>query len=478
MSTTAPEMNDLARPPRVHPGWLVLGLGSMCSFITSLNQSIMSVAFADLRKSFPDVPASQLSWILNVYTIVSGATLIISAVLSNRYGRKRMLLTGLSVFAAAGLLCTLATGPPMLIAGRAVQAIGWSLITPSAVAVVLSGVPPGRRASAIATWAGIGGIATSLGPSLGAVIIDLGSWRMAFLASVPFAVFVIVVGAKVFTETPPEDLVHERFPDMVGVASLLFGMTLFILGLVETASWGWVDRRTFACLIAGLALLGFLLWRSTKVERPTIDPRLMRYRNIRLAVMMSIGWGTCFFATSLGLVLFLTQVWDYSVVRAGALITPIAASVTVLSPFAGRIADRFGHRVLVVPGGMFWLSGALWLLLGAGRSPDLPGVWFPATLLLGVGSGLSWPAIHGIPILGVDAKDFAAAVATNQTVLRIVGSLGIAIAVTLVSGTTGASSIAPFRHLFVFMAVGGVLLSCIGTLIRTSPSHASPDLAV
>ena len=95
MDTTARDSSDPAGTARVHPAWLVLVLGSMCAFITSLNQSIMSVAFADLRQSFPDVPASQLSWILNVYTIVAGATLILSAVLSNRYGRKRTLLPGL-----------------------------------------------------------------------------------------------------------------------------------------------------------------------------------------------------------------------------------------------------------------------------------------------------------------------------------------------------------------------------------------------
>lgn len=267
--------------------WLVLTLGSMCAFITSLNQSIMAVAFADLRRSFDDVPASRLSWILNIYTIVAGAPLILSAVASNRYGRKRVLLTGLAIFCVAGVACSMAPGPLTLIAARGVQAIGWALITPSAIAVILAEVPDHRRASAIAIWGGVGGVATALGPSLGAVQIDLGSWRMAFAASVPFGALVLLIGAKVFRESAPHELV-----------------------------------------------------------------------------------------------LFLTEVWRYSVVRAGALITPIAAMVTVLAPVAGRVADRVGHRVLVVPAGLFWLSGGLWLLVGAGDMPDLLHVWFPAAFLL------------------------------------------------------------------------------------------------
>src|SRR5688500_7473961 len=164
----------------------------MCAFVTSLNQSIMSVAFPDLRRSFPDVSAAQLSWVLNSYTIVAGATLILAAVVSSRFGRKRVLLTGLSIFTIAATACALAPNPPTLIAARVVQAIGWSMITPAAIAVILADVPPSRRATAIATWGGVGGVATALGPSLGAVIIDAGTWRWAFAISIPFGLFVLV----------------------------------------------------------------------------------------------------------------------------------------------------------------------------------------------------------------------------------------------------------------------------------------------
>ena len=145
---------------------------------------------------------------------------------------------------------------------------------------------------------------------------------------------------------------------------------------------------------------------------------------MRLAALMSIGFGTGFFAMSLGLVLFLNQVWGYSIVRAGALVTPIAAMVTLLSPVAGRMADRFGHRVLAVPAGVSWCAGALWLLAFVDGTPDLARVWFPAMFLLGIGSGLAWPTIHGIPVIGIPSSEFGSAVATNQTVLRVVGRVG------------------------------------------------------
>lgn len=451
---------------------LVVVLGSMCAFITSLNQSIMSVAYADLRRSFPDVSASRLSWVLNVYTIVAGSTLVLSAVVSNRFGRKRVLLTGLALFTVAGLACTAAPDPDVLVAARAVQAIGWALITPSAVAVILADVPAQRRASAIATWGGVGGVATTLGPSVGAWLIEVGTWRAAFAVSLPFAVGVLAAGAAVFRESAPDELVREGLPDPLGALALFGGMTVFILGLVESPVWGWGDPRTLGCIAAGVALVVWLLRRSTRVPRPLLDPRLLRYRNLRLAVLLSVGYGTGFFATNLGLVLFLTQVWHCSVVRAGVLITPVAAMVTLLSPIAGRVADRRGHRVLVVPAGFFWAAGACWLLLRASETQELATTWFPAVVLLGIGSGLGWPTIHGIPVIGVEQRDFSPAVATNQTVLRAVGSLGVAIAITLVSTSSSAASLTPFRRLFVWMAVSGLLLSLVGAFVDTRPRRA------
>jgi len=201
-----------------------------------------------------------------------------------------------------------------------------------------------------------------------------------------------------------------------------------------------------------------------------LNRRLLGYRNMRLACLMSITFGTGFFAMSLGLVLFLTQVWDYSVVQAGALVTPIAATVVLLSPIAGRLADHFGHRIIAIPSGIAWCAGSLWLLEFVDETPDLARVWFPAMLMLGIGSGLAWPTIHGLPVIGTPSGELGSAVATNQTVLRIAGALGVAIAITLISGVTGAAALSPFQHLFVLMASSGLSLAVIACWIRRTPS--------
>jgi nitrate/nitrite transporter NarK len=266
----------------------------------------------------------------------------------------------------------------------------------------------------------------------------------------------------------------------VSALALMGGLTLWILGLVQSPRWGWLDQATIACLAIGAALIAMLLWRSVRVRNPMLNPKLLEYRNMRLSALMSIGFGTGFFAMSLGLVLFLNQVWGYSIVRSGVLVTPIASMVSVLSPIAGRLADRFGHLVLAVPAGISWCAGSLWLLLSADGTPDLARVWFPAMFLLGIGSGFAWPTIHGIPVIGIPTGELGSAVATNQTVLRVSGALGVAIAITLISEESGASALEAFHPLFVLMAVTGASLSVIGLWIRTGP-HArlladNPDL--
>jgi EmrB/QacA subfamily drug resistance transporter len=453
--------------------WRVLVLGSLCSFITALNLSIMNVAFPDLRRSFPDVSAAELSWVLNGYTIVSGATLILAAVVSDRLGRKRILLGGLAVFTLAGVACALAPSPTFLIAARVVQALGAALITPSTVQVILADVPVTRRGTAVAAWSAIGGIATALGPSLGAVVVDVGTWRWAFWISLPIGVLVFLLGLRYFTEAAPEELVRGPLPDPLAAVALAAGVMLVILGLVQSPAWGWTSVRTLGCLAGGVLGIPVLLWRSAHVANPLIDLDLLRYRNLRLAATLSIGYGLGFFAMSLGLVLFLTEAWDYSVVKAGMLVAPIALCVTVLSPPMGRLADRVGHRVIAVPGGLAWAAGSLWLLLGAGGQPDLAGVWFPAVALLGIGSASAWPTIHGIPMVGLPPSRFGAATATNQTVLRLSTALGVGAAITLIE-TDGDGAVGPFRRLFVLMLVSGLILAAVGSRVRTAPDEVAP----
>jgi hypothetical protein len=168
-----------------------------------------------------------------------------------------------------------------------------------------------------------------------------------------------------------------------------------------------------------------------------LNRRLLGYRNMRLAGLMSFTFGTGFFAMSLGLVLFLTQVWDYSVVQAGARSSRRSRRRWCCcrrSPGAWPTISAIASSPY--PRASRGVPGSLWLLEFVDETPDLARVWFPAMFLLGIGSGLAWPTIHGLPVIGTPSGELGSAVATNQTVLRVAGALGVAIAITLISGVT------------------------------------------
>ena len=149
--------------------------------------------------------------------------------------------------------------------------------------------------------------------------------------------------------------------------------------------------------------------------------------------------------------------------------TPVAAMVTVLSPVAGSVGRPLrASRARGARGRRRGARVRCGCLTFADGTPDLARVWFPAMFLLGIGSGLAWPTIHGIPVIGIPPCEFGSAVATNQTVLRVSGALGVAIAITLISGDTGAAALTPFHHLFLLMAISGISLSVVGYWIRTA----------
>jgi EmrB/QacA subfamily drug resistance transporter len=449
----------------------VLVLGSMCSFVNSLNLSIMYVAFPDLTRSFPEASAARLSWVLNAYTVVAAATLVLAGVVADRWGRRRTLLTGVTVFATASAVCALAPTTSILIGARAVQAVGSALITPASIALILDEVPTERRATAIATWGAIGAAAAAAGPSLGAVLIDLAGWRAAFWVSVPIAAVVVPTGWRTFRES--RDPSPRPLPDVFSVLCLMTGVSLVILALTQSDDWGWGDGKTLASLGGGVLLVAVLLVRSALIRNPVLDLALFRHPALRVSAAASLLYGMGFFAMFFGTVLFLRQVWGYSTVEAGLLITPVPVATAFVASFAGRVADRHGHRRLMIPGGALFTLGALFLVVRADDDPDPWATWLPAVVVLGLGSGMVWPAIHGAAVHGVPGASYGSATAINQTVQRVGTALGVATTISLVAGWDAGDGVGGFRSMFWLMAGSGAAAILLGTRLRTAPGAAT-----
>jgi len=434
-----------------------------CSFQNSLSLSITNVAFPSLRNDFPAISQSTLSWVLNLYTIVAAATLIISGVLVERLGRKRMLLAGTAGFALASVLCAAAPNVSVLLVGRIVQATASALVTPASVALIVREFPDSHRPTAIASWAAIGSVAASIGPTVGGVLVDWGGWRWAFLINLPGGILGLILAAIFVRES--KDPEPRPLPDLLGALLIVLSVSLVVGGLVQSRNWGWNDTRVPLSITIGISLAVALVVRSMRHTSPILDTELFAHRSFALANVGTFLFGIGFFAVFFGYVLFLTDIWHYSTRSAGFLMTPLAICGAVLAPISGRVVRRHGPGLLLLPGGLLVAAGGLWLIVGADSTPDVGGVWLPALVLVGSGAGLVWPCLFAGLVIDIPRERYAVATGINQTIQRTSTALGVALAVTLLGTTRGAIGIGNFRRLFILSTVCGLATAALAPFV-------------
>lgn len=437
---------------------LVIFTVSMCSFQAGLNLSIMNVAFPDLQRSWPDASRASLSWVLSVYTIVTAATMIPAGVVADRVGHRRIALIGLATFVTGSSTGALSPNVSVLIAGRVVQAVGGAMLGPAAVALLLDAVPATRRTFAMSIWSAVGSVATASGPSLGAWLVDIGGWRWAFWTGVPFGIAAWVLGFRTFEE---RRVVDRRFPDPWSSALLLVGIGSLTLALVQSRTWGWTSPSTLAAFATSAATLGALALRSSRIAAPLIDPALLRFSGVRFAVSGAVLYGAGFFALFFGAIQFLSFVWEYDTMLAGLLFVATPASMVVMSPIAGRLAERLGLGMMLVIAGLFTIAGActMGLALGADRHVA---PWITGMVLFGIGGSFAWPALFGLVAEGLPPSLFAQAMGVQQAFQRIAGALGVAATITLTDAWRPGDGVGDYVHLWYLVGAAGIAALLIG----------------
>ena len=336
----------MSRPPERSP-WSVLVSTGLAMFAVFLDTTILFVAFPAIRADFETVSASSLSWVLNAYTIVFAALLIPAGRFADRIGRRRMFLAAAVAFTVASMLCGLAPTPALLVVARILQASAAAALVPSSLALVLQTFPRHKLPVAVAIWGAIGAVAGAAGPTLGALVVENIGWRWAFYVNLPVGIVSLLLGRRVLPEGRESS--PGRLPDPVGVVLLAAGMALVAFALVRTDEWGWASGRFAGCLLVGLVLVAAFVARCATVPNPVLDLTLFRSPGFRWANLAMLGFAIGFNAMFLGNVLFLTQVWGYTVLRAGLAISIGPAIVAATAPWFGRLAGRIGQRPLLYP---------------------------------------------------------------------------------------------------------------------------------
>src|SRR4051794_27132488 len=450
--------------------WQVLLVTSVAVFMSFLDVTIVNIAFPDIRASFPESSLSQLSWILNAYSIVFAAALVPAGRLADRFGRRRFFFLGTFVFLGASVACGAAGSVDVLIGARAVQALGGAMLVPASLGLLLPEFPLERRATATALWGATGAVAAATGPSLGGVLVQWTDWRLVFFVNLLIGAAVLVPARRLLRETRDPD--RGAVPDALGVVLLAGGVGALALAIVQAPDWGWgSDRAIAAFAVAAAALAGFV-WRSATHPHPVVELELFRVRSFAAACLGVGIFSLGFYALLLSGILFLTGVWHYSILKAGFAVTPGPLMAATASAAAGRIADRYGQRVVAAPGGLVFALGCLVLVAGVDATPAYLTAYLPATLLTGTGVGLSFAGFSSAAVAELPPARFATGSAIASCFRQIGAVLGIAVLIAVLGPAPGLPD---FNTAWSLMAATGTTAALVALALRraTVPAWTS-----
>src|SRR5262245_51627444 len=453
--------------------WQVLLVTAVAVFMSFLDVTIVNIAFPDIRRSFPDASLSSLSWILNAYAIVFAAALVPAGRLADRFGRRRFFFIGLLVFLAASVVCGAAGSVDVLIAARAVQALGGAMLVPASLGLLLPEFPIERRATATALWGATGAVAAAAGPSLGGVLVDWQGWRSVFYVNLLIGIPALLPARRLLRESrEPRTL----FPDALGALLLASGVGFLALGIVQGPQWGWDSARIVGSFAASAVLLAAFLVRSTRHRAPVIELALFRVRSFAVANAGGLVFALGFYALLLCNVLFLTGVWHYSILRAGVALTPGPLMAAVTAPVGGRLSDRFGQRVVAVPGALLFAAGALLFALDIEAQRAYASQYLPATLLTGAGVGLSFAAFGSAAVAELPRSRYATGGAISNCFRQIGAVLGISTLIVVLDNPSPNDALNVYQRAWVLIALAGAIAALTGfALGRVRARHAGEE---
>jgi NTE family protein len=434
--------------------WRILITTSIAVYMALLDVTIVNIAFPDMLRSFSRVSLGDLSWILNAYNVVFAAALVPAGRIADRLGRRRMFLAGVALFLLGSLGCSLAMSVGFLVTARVVQALGAAVVVPTSLSLILPEFPVERRATATALWTATGAIAAATGPALGGVIVHLAGWRWIFVVNLLIGPPTMIVAGRLLRESRGET--GRSWPDGVGAGLLATGVATLALALVKGQDWRWSSVRVLGLLALSAVVLVAFAVRTARHPVPVVEPELFRIRSFTMANVGSLVFGVGFNAMLLGNVLFLTTIWNYTVLAAGGVMTVGPVVATLTAPFAGRVADRYGQRIVAVPGGLLLAAGAALLATATGQRPDYLGVLLPATVLAGVGLGLALPAFGSAAVAELPRERFATGVAIASCARQIGAVVGVAALVAVLDTAGHGATLASFHWAYGLVCLTGV----------------------
>jgi EmrB/QacA subfamily drug resistance transporter len=455
--------------------WSILFLLGAAQFMVVLDITVVNVALPSIGTAL-GFAAADLEWVVTIYVLFTGGLLLLGGRLADRFDRRLVFLTGLSVFTAASLASGLAPSPGALIAARAAQGLGAALLTPAALSIVTTTYTGSQLTKALSAWGAIGSAGAAAGVLLGGVLTSGLSWEWVFLINVPVGVAALALTPRLIPAGGPAAAGGRL--DLPGAVTVVAGLMVLVYALDGTADHGWGSARTLVLLALAAALLAIFALVERGSPRPLLPPATWRHRSLVSSGAVVLGVTGILVGTFFLNSLYLQHVLDASALETGLGFLPLALSIGVAAHVASRLLPRAGTRTVVVAGLVLVAAGAL-ALAAAPDAAYYPAHVLPGFLVLGVGMGLVFPGVTVTALSEVPAEEAGLASGFMATSHEIGAALGVAVlaAVAATAGdiTTLTGITAGYQDGFI--AAAGIAAALGAIALWSVPSIRPPQAA-
>ncbi len=409
--------------------WLVLLVICGAQMMVVLDATIVNIALPSIESALK-FSSTSLTWVLNAYTLAFGGLLLLGGRLGDQFGHRRVFTIGLLLFSASSLLGGLSQNSAELLIARAFQGAGGALAAPAALALITNTFEEGpARFKAFGVFSAVAGSGAAIGLLLGGILTDLLSWRWVLFVNVPIGLLLAFLAPRVLGEAPK----RKARLDFGGAITVTSGMTLLVYGLVRAADHGWTQIWTLASFGTAIVLLAGFLGIERRHSQPLVPLRMFTNRNRAGAYVVMLCAAAALFSVFFFLTQYLQLILHYSPLKAGFAFLPIAVSIIITAQVTARVMGRTGPLAPIMLGCAL-LAGGLLDISTIGVHTGFVHL-LPGMIMVGAGLGLNFVPLTITAVSRIAPQEAGVGSALLSTCQQIGGSLGLAILVTVSTGS-------------------------------------------